>query len=73
MVKTMEKRIETTLERDGAVTLTDLPFHAGDVVEITIREKQHKGESDSMPLRGLPVHYDQPFEPVAADEWESEV
>jgi len=68
----MGTRIEATLEKDGTLTLKNLPFHAGDVVEVTINPKtdttRQKGRQR---LRGTPISYKAPFEPVAADDWES--
>ena len=64
-------RIETTLEQDGTVTLRGLPFHAGDTVEVTIVPKATLPKQNGYPLRGTPVTYKDPFEPVAAEDWES--
>jgi hypothetical protein len=68
----MDTRIEARLEQDGTLTLKDLPFQAGEVVEVTITAK---GDTASpkrrQRLRGTPVSYTAPFEPVAADDWES--
>lgn len=64
--------VEATFEKDGRLTLEDLPFHAGDSVEIIIlvrRQGQNGGKS--YPLRGKPIKYVQPTEPVAKDEWDS--
>lgn len=68
----MDTRIETTLEKDGTLTLKNLPYHAGDAVEVTIRPKADAASSGGrLRLRGTPVSYIDPFEPVAADDWES--
>ena len=65
----MDTRIEAKLEKDGTLTLNDLPFHAGEVVEVTITPKAKRRRSQR--LRGAPVSYVDPFEPVAADDWGS--
>jgi hypothetical protein len=45
-------RIEITLTEDGVLTLKDLPFQAGDAVEIMILEHDAKPlESKPCPLR----------------------
>jgi hypothetical protein len=63
-------RIETTINQDGTLTLNDIPFQAGDEVEVIIRERSPKTSSDNpYPLRGQPLQYDAPTEPVAEDEW----
>lgn len=40
-------RIEATLNQDGKLVLEDLPFRAGDVVEVTITENNYKVNGDS--------------------------
>ncbi len=65
-------RIETTLEQDGTLTLSDLPFHAGESVEVIILSQATFTSSEhqhSYPLRGKPIRYDNPTEPVAQDDW----
>lgn len=65
-------RVETTLKRDGTLTLDDLPFHAGDEVEVIIlaRAAQANGTA-CYPLRGQPLQYDEPTAPVAPDDWDA--
>jgi hypothetical protein len=68
----METRIETTLEKDGTLTLEQLPFQAGDTVEVIVRAKTHEAQSPRrFALRGTPVSYISPFEPVGGNDWES--
>ncbi len=65
-------RVETTLQQDGTLTLSDLPFHAGEAVEViilvrspaTLRENRY-------PLRGTPISYINPIEPVAQEDGET--
>jgi hypothetical protein len=62
-------RIETTLDRDGTLTLTDLPFHAGGSVEVIILARSPKPlRQNRYPLRGKPIKYEHPTDPVAQDE-----
>ncbi len=74
-------KVETILAEDGTLILRDLPFHAGDAVEIIILERPstlpekvlaNQLESTLYPLRGKqPYHYEGPFEPaVPPEEWE---
>ncbi|MFN6500648.1 MAG: hypothetical protein RMX65_027100 [Nostoc sp. DedQUE01] len=65
-------RIETTLTEDGTLTIKDLPFQAGEAVEIIILERSPKpSESNPYPLRGTVIRYDDPFEPpVPIEDWE---
>jgi hypothetical protein len=65
-------RIETTLQNDGTLTLENLPFQAGQAVEVIILP-QPRGAigQNPYPLRGTPVRYDRPTEPVAEEDWEA--
>lgn len=60
-------RTRVQMGEDGSLTLNDLPFQAGDAVEVIVFRDaldQH------YPLRGTPLHYVDPFEPVAEGDWE---
>lgn len=63
---------ETKLTEDGKLTLNDLPFHAGETVEVIVVSHSSGAKSaDSYPLRGKPVRYIEPTEPVAEEDWEA--
>jgi hypothetical protein len=63
-------RVEMTINQDGTLTLKDIPFQAGDEVEVIILERPPKPSGDNpYPLRGQPLQYDAPTEPVAENEW----
>ncbi|HJZ89310.1 MAG TPA: hypothetical protein VKE40_00460 [Gemmataceae bacterium] len=65
-------RIETTLQEDGRLVVESLPFHAGQSVEVIILPRPGGSRTSSPePLRGLPVRYDRPFDPVAESEWDA--
>ncbi len=65
--------VETTVQQDGTVTLTNLPFQAGDTVEVVLFVRPtHSGGSSRYPLRGTPIRYIDPTEPVADADWEME-
>ena len=66
-------KIETSLTEDGILVLKDLPFHAGDVVEVIILQLQIKSletqNTNLYPLQNTqPYRYDDPTEPVALEE-----
>lgn len=64
--------VETKLTEDGKLTLNDLPFHAGDAVEVIVMSRTTEAPSvDRYPLRGKPVQYIEPTEPVAEEDWEA--
>ncbi|MDJ0676928.1 MAG: hypothetical protein QNJ36_16365 [Calothrix sp. MO_167.B42] len=61
-------RIEITLTENGTLNLKDLPFQAGDAVEIIILESpKYPSESNLYPLRGKVIRYDDPFEPATPE------
>jgi hypothetical protein len=63
-------RVETSLKENGTLTLDNLPFQAGESVEVIVSpHARHTAKSADYPLRGLPTSYDRPFEPVASEDW----
>ena len=63
-------RIETTLNQDGKLVLEDLPFQAGDPVEVIISPRPIKSNGQNVrPLRGQPIQYENPTDPVAPEDW----
>ena len=53
------------------LTLNDLPFRAGETVEVILVSHSSSTKSkNSYPLRGKPVRYIEPTEPVAEEDWE---
>ena len=64
-------RVETTLTQPGILTLTGLPFRVGERVQIMVSPQTQKPSPNKRyPLRGQPIQYSDPFEPVAEEEWE---
>ena len=64
-------RIETTVDEHGEVHLTKLPFPAGEPVEVTVVPKPTRQPGNGFPLRGVPITYDRPTDPVAEEEWDA--
>ena len=65
-------KTETTLTKDATLTLSELPFRAGDRVEVIVLAcPRPSPESATYPLRGQPIRFDQPLEPVGPEEWEA--
>ncbi len=62
-------RIETLVDKDSSLTLEKLPFKPGKEVEVIILERSNRLQNKSYPLRGKPIQYDNPTEPVAQNEW----
>jgi hypothetical protein len=65
-------RVETTVAQDGTLTLSNLPLRAGEAVEVIIlvQPSAMRGHQ-RYPLRGMPVRYIDPTEPVAPADWEA--
>lgn len=65
-------RVEKVISQTGKVELDALPFAAGAVVEIIVLgpEKEANGRS-RLSLKGSVIKYDDPFAPVAENEWDA--
>lgn len=62
---------ETIVAEDSTVPLRDLPFRPGEPVEvIVIGSGRTPAANGHAPLRGSVRRYENPMEPVAADDWE---
>ncbi len=65
-------RVERTLNQDSKLMLDNLPFHAGETVEIIIlSQSTHTQRQHSYPLRGTTLRYDRPTERTAQAEWDA--
>ncbi|MBI5715219.1 MAG: hypothetical protein HZC38_17615 [Chloroflexi bacterium] len=64
-------RLEATIFKDGMLTLNNLPVKAGESIEVIILMQPHTPAKHPKPysLRGLPLKYDKPFEPVGESDW----
>lgn len=63
--------VEITLAQDGKLILDELPFRAGDTVEVIILPRQPKPNGREYTLRGQPVEYIDPTDPVAQTDWDA--
>ena len=64
-------RIEATVQSNGKIVLENLPFDEGEAVEIIVLETKVKTETAQKSLHGTLLKYEQPFEPVAVEDWEA--
>jgi hypothetical protein len=63
-------QVATTILNDGTLTIKELPFRAGDKVEVIVRIRENETKPGKRyPLRGKPIHYLDPFESVAENDW----
>jgi hypothetical protein len=63
-------RIEVVLSEDGKLLLDQLPFRAGQTVEVIVLPVPGPIPSDH-PLRGTVLRYDEPTAPVAEADWDA--
>ena len=65
-------RLETAVPDDGVLKLTDLPFRAGETVEVIVLEGTPPVRHDDWRrLKGSVLRYDRPTEPVAVEDWDA--
>ena len=63
-------RTEITISDDKTLTIKELPFPAGDKVEVVVRSsKRRKKRGERYPLGGKPIWYIDPFKGVAEEDW----
>ncbi|HEV7517093.1 MAG TPA: hypothetical protein VGR07_12400 [Thermoanaerobaculia bacterium] len=61
-----------TISGSGELHLSELPFHAGDEVEVILLPRKPAPQiANPYPLRGQPICYEDPTEPVAEEDWEA--
>lgn len=65
-------RVRSHVGEDGSLTVENLPFPAGEAVEvIVLAEARKRKEQQRYPLRGTIIQYIDPTRPVAEDDWEA--
>ncbi len=68
---TLAHRIEAVLAEDGRLSLDNLPFRAGQAVEVIVLPAARPTAPPDHPLRGTVLRYDRPTEPVAEADWDA--
>ncbi len=72
MSETETYRVDVVVSDEGTLTVTGLPLHAGDRVQVIVRCQDENGTvAGRYPLRGKPYRYDDPFKAVAEDDWDA--
>jgi hypothetical protein len=64
-------RTEAVLSEDGKLSLDNLPFRAGQAVEVIVLPAARPPAPAGHPLRGMVLRYDQPTAPVADSDWDA--
>lgn len=68
--KFMQHRTETSVEQNGTIVLSGLPFRKGDKVIVIITTRPPTAPRNTRySLRSLPVEYKNPLDPVAESDW----
>ena len=62
-------RIEAVLNEDGKLSLDNLPFRAGQAVEVIVLPVADHTVPVQHSLRGMVLRYDRPTDPVAEADW----
>lgn len=64
--------VQTTVANDGTLKLNNLPFPAGEAVEVIVLTRPSPSlRQSNYSLRGVPITYIDPTEPVAESDWEA--
>ena len=64
-------RVEAVVGSDKTLTLKDLPFNEGEEIEVIVLGRKNGGKNKkASSLRGTLLKYEEPFEPVAEENWE---
>ena len=67
-----EHRVDAIVRKNGELRLDRLPFEEGEAVKVIILPRPPEEErAKRFPLRGKPLHYDEPMEPVAESDWDA--
>ena len=60
------------VEKEGVLVIEDLPLKKGQRIEVAVYGAQAiEQDEDPLSLRGEPFYDEDPFEPVAVEEWEA--
>lgn len=63
-------RLKTVMPNDGELQLKELPFLAGEMVEIIILSiNKPQNEANLFPLKNTILTYEDPTEPIAESDW----
>jgi hypothetical protein len=65
-------RVRSQVADDGSLTVENIPFAAGQEVEVIVLAEARKArEQRRHALRGTVLEYIDPLKPVAVDDWEA--
>lgn len=61
---------EFIVGKNGELTLKNLPFKAGEKIEVIIIPRSERKIKNCYPFWGKPITYHHPTDPVAESDWE---
>ena len=65
-------RIHSHVSENGTINLENLPFPPGEEVEVIVLSERRAERGDrAYPLRGAPLVYEDPTDPVADSDWQA--
>ncbi|MFN8439951.1 MAG: hypothetical protein U0175_04230 [Caldilineaceae bacterium] len=66
-------KVEATVDQNGSITLTNLPFASGEAIEVILMRKQPlpRRAKKRKVLKGALIKYIDPFAPVALEDWDA--
>jgi hypothetical protein len=64
-------RSETVLTEDGKLLINNLPFRAGQSVEVIVLPTAPPPVPGDHSLKGTVLRYDRPNDPVAVEDWDA--
>lgn len=67
-----EFKTEAVLTQEGTLTISGLPFHVGERVEVVVQPVSPPMGNSKHPLRGKPYRFERPLDPVAEEDWEGD-
>lgn len=64
--------VEKIVSKHGTVQLEALPFPPGERVEVIVLARKSPAQTANLPaLTGSVLKFEQPFEPVAEEDWDA--
>jgi len=64
--------VKATMQEDGKLLVSNLPLRAGEAVDVIILvQPSAEPRQNRYSLRGTPITYIKPTEPVAGADWEA--
>lgn len=65
-------RVHGQVAEDGSLTVENIPFAAGQEVEVIVLAEARKARDQKRyPLHGTVIQYINPTDPIAADDWDA--